>query len=74
MTTSEEIVAAAKSLSEEQRLKIIDLLLDSVYATDKELDEEWARIIVRRGREIDRGEVELIPAEQVLEEARRRLK
>ena len=70
MTTSEEIVAAAKALPEEVRLKIVDMLLESVYSSNEEIDEAWARVIVRRGREIERGEVELIPAEHVLEEAR----
>lgn len=69
MTTTEDILAAAKSLPEAERLKLIDQLLDSVYAEDSEIDEEWTQLIVRRGREIDRGDVELIPAEQVLEEA-----
>lgn len=74
MTKSEEIVAAVEALPEAQRLEIIDKLLDLLYAENTEIDEEWARVIVQRGREIDRGEVELIPAEQVLEEARNRLK
>lgn len=70
MTSSEEIVAAAKALPEEVRLQIVDMLLESVYATNEEIDESWARVILRRGLEIDRGEADLIPAEQVFEEAR----
>ena len=70
MTTSEEIVVVVKALPEETRLQIIDMLLESVYSTDEEIDEAWARVILRRGREIEQGKVELIPAEQVLEEAR----
>ena len=54
MTTSEEIVAAAKALPEETRLQIVDMLLESVYASNGEIDEAWARVILRRGREIER--------------------
>lgn len=74
MTTSEEIIAAAEALPEEVRLHIVDSLLNSVYSAGKDIDEAWARVIVQRGREIDRGEVELIPAGEVFEEARRLLK
>ena len=74
MMSINEIVAAAKALPEDARLQIVDMILDSVYAKDEEIDEAWARVILRRGREIEQGEAELIPAEQVLDEARNLLR
>jgi putative addiction module component (TIGR02574 family) len=38
-----------------------------------EVEEAWAAEIKRRLDSIDRGEVELIPAEDVIAEARRRV-
>lgn len=73
MTTKEEIIAATESLSEDAKLEIVDSLLASVYGANKEVDEAWKREIKRRMDALDSGEATLIPGEEVLERARRRL-
>jgi hypothetical protein len=46
---------------------------EDIHKLDKDIDEAWAQVVRRRVREIERGEATLIPAEEVLEEARKRL-
>jgi putative addiction module component (TIGR02574 family) len=63
MTTIEAITKTAKSLKPIERDQLIDSLIDSREA-------EQNAEIGRRIAEIDSGEVEGIPAEQVFAEAR----
>lgn len=72
MTTSEEIVAAAKALPEETRLHIVDLLLASVESTDREIDGAWAVDLARREESLVTGEATLLTPDEVVEKARRR--
>lgn len=64
--------AAALALPREERARLAQRLIESLD-DDPEVEEAWATEIQRRLDSIDRGEVEMIPAEQVLAEARRRL-
>ena len=66
MTTLEEITNTAKSLPPIERDQLIESLITAREA------EQTAKI-GRRIAEIDSGEVEGIPAEQVFAEARARL-
>ena len=71
MTTAEEILEAAKALSEDERLLLAHSLFDSINEMDEEVEQAWVQEVRRRCGEIDRGEVELIPAEDVFAEAQR---
>lgn len=71
MTTTEEIIAAARHLTEEKQLRIVDALLASIYATDTEDDAIIERELSRRVDAIERGESRLVPYEDVLDHARR---
>lgn len=71
MTTTQEILNAAKALPEEERLLLAHSLFDSIHEMEEDVEQAWIEEIRRRCGEIDRGEVELIPAEEVFEEARR---
>lgn len=71
MTTAQEILEAANTLPEEERLLLAHRLFDSIHEMDENIKQAWVQEIRRRCCEIDRGEVELIPAEEVFEEARR---
>ena len=73
MTTCEEILAAAEALTKEERLVVVDSLLQSINPPEPAVDAMWAPIIKRRIEEIDRGEVRMIPGEEALAEARRRI-
>ena len=73
MTTSNEIIDAAMSLPPEVRAQIAEQLLDSLDPERAEIDAAWSIEIESRIQEIEDGRVELIPHEQVMEQARRRL-
>lgn len=69
MTTAQEILEAANALPEEERLLLAHRLFDSIHDMDEDVEQAWVQEVRRRCGEIDRGEVELIPAEDVFEEA-----
>jgi putative addiction module component (TIGR02574 family) len=65
----------ALQLPREARALIAEKLLESLDVDEPfEVSEEWSQEIARRCREIDEGEVELIPGDQVLKEAAEGLK
>ena len=71
-TLVEELSARAKALSNEDRARLAEELLDSLHGdSDAEADAAWDREIERRVAEVESGAVQLIPAEEVHAEARR---
>lgn len=58
------------SLPRAERARLAERIIVSLD-TDPEVEEAWAAEIRRRIDEIDRGEIELIPANEVIEEAQR---
>ena len=68
----EELSARAKTLSAEDRARLVEELLDSLHGeSDTEVENAWDREIERRVAEIESGAVKLISAEEVHAEARR---
>ena len=71
-TLVEELSARAKTLSAEDRARLVEELLDSLQGeSDAEAESAWDREIERRVAEIESGAVKLISAEEVHAEARR---
>jgi putative addiction module component (TIGR02574 family) len=66
----DEIVNAALALPIEERAKLAKQILVSLETSQAQIDEAWRDEIERRIREIDQGEVELLPGEEVLKELR----
>jgi putative addiction module component (TIGR02574 family) len=66
------ILKAALSLSEPERLELVDELL-STFATGKAapFDDEWLAEIQRRSQEYDKGRVKTVAWEKVKAGARR---
>lgn len=67
--TFEEIRQIASELPEEQRIQLANSLWESVDACEEEsrsTESAWDSEIKRRLDEIDSGEVELAPLEEVL--------
>ena len=65
----------AVRLPETERAELALTLIESLEPADKgDVEAAWLVEIERRCREIERGEVKLIPADKVLAEARRLLK
>jgi len=69
---SEQILRSALTLPESERAEIAAFLIDSLDSKhDDDADEAWAAEIQRRLASIDKGEVKLIPWDDVLQEMQR---
>jgi putative addiction module component (TIGR02574 family) len=68
-----ELINEACSLPVDERVRIVDSLLQSLNPVDADIAAEWARVARERMREIDNGAVQTIPGDQVFAEARARL-
>ena len=72
-TQSEELLHSALALPEAERAEIAASLIRSLDPeTDEEADAAWANEIQRRVEAIDRGQVRLIPWDDVMQELRGR--
>ncbi len=73
-TTLEDIKEKAQQLSEMERAALALALIESLDGPpDADLEEAWRIEIERRVGQIERGEVQPIPGDEVLERLRRRL-
>jgi Putative addiction module component len=73
--TLEEIESAILQLPEPARARLAKTLLLSLgESEDSDVEELWAEEAEHRYREIESGEVTLLSSEDVLREARSRLK
>lgn len=72
-TTVEKICAEALFLPADARIGLVERLLISLnLPTRADIDRLWAEEAERRITEIDRGDVKLIPGEQVFDTIRRK--
>ena len=70
-TQSQELLQNALALPEAERAEIAGSLIRSLDTeTNEDLDATWAAEIQRRVEAIDRGEVRLIPWDDVMQELR----
>jgi putative addiction module component (TIGR02574 family) len=66
----EELAAQGRALAPEERVRLLDLLLESLEPNPlPDIELAWAKEIERRVAAHDRGEGELFDAEDVLAEA-----
>lgn len=73
MLTTNELIDEAISLPVELRAQLVDKLLRSLNASQDEIDRLWAIEAERRVAEIESGQVQTTPGEEVFEELRKRL-
>lgn len=74
-TAQQKVLDEAMSLPVEARIDLVEHLLQSLNVpTCKEIDDLWAEEAERRVAQIDRGEVELAPGEQVFARLREKHK
>jgi putative addiction module component (TIGR02574 family) len=66
-----QIEQQARSLSQEDRAKLAEAMLESLHEPVSEVGAAWAEEIERRVAAFDRGEVPVGPAEDVFAEAHR---
>jgi len=73
-TVLDELKQKATQLSESERAELALSLIESLDGeADTGIDEAWQAEIDRRVAEIDRGDVELIPGDEVFARLRRKL-
>ncbi len=73
-SVSTKLTDEVLSLPCEDRLYLVDKLLESLNApTREEIDALWSEEAERRIEEIESGSVDTIPGEQVFREIRKRL-
>ena len=65
MLKADELLNEAMSLPVELRARLADELLKSLNPARAEIDELWAAEAERRVAEIEAGQAELIPGEEV---------
>jgi putative addiction module component (TIGR02574 family) len=69
-----ELKKKAAQLSDEERAELALSLIESLDGpADPDVEEAWRREIERRMQEVDRGQVKLIPGDEVFARLRRRL-
>jgi len=75
MSKKEKILAEALTLPEKQRAVLADDLWFSLNEmTQEQIDRAWFKEIKRRWGEYERSEVEALPMDQVMREARQRFR
>jgi len=67
---AQQLIDEAKSLPVEERARVADSLLRSLNQPDPEIDQAWLDEARSRIQEIDEGEAELIPGDEVFERIR----
>lgn len=68
-----ELSAQAKALPPEERARLAEELLASLDPHETEVEAAWDEELRRRIDEVERGTVELIPADQAFAQFRRTL-
>jgi len=72
MPKTDELLNEAISLPVELRVQLVDALLKSLNPARAEIDQLWAVEAERRVAEIEAGQAELIPGEEVFAKLRKR--
>lgn len=68
-----ELSAQAKALPPEARARLAEELLASLDPQDTEVEAAWDEELRRRIDEVERGAVQLVPAEEAFAQVRRAL-
>jgi putative addiction module component (TIGR02574 family) len=69
-STLDDVTEQALKLTAEERAELIERLADTVLPVPPSLHPSWGPELARRVAELDAGDAELIPAEQVFAEMR----
>ena len=62
-----DLIDVAYSLPVEERVRLVDSLLQSLSKPETELDKKWTAVARRRLQELRNGSVEAIPGKEVFE-------
>lgn len=67
-----DLIEMAEALPKDEKMMLVDRLLDSIYPRPAEIDELWKIEVERRVEEVRSGTVQTIPGETVFEEIEKR--
>jgi putative addiction module component (TIGR02574 family) len=73
MMSTEELIEEAVSLPVDIRLRLVERLLESLNPTREEVDKFWAVEAEGRVAQIENGEVDTVPGDEVFSKIRDRL-
>ncbi|MCX7017093.1 MAG: addiction module protein [Candidatus Sumerlaeota bacterium] len=75
MSTLTDVTKQALALPVEDRVALAQRVLDSVeHFASPEIEKAWMDEADRRWREIEEGKVQCLPADEVMKQARERLR
>jgi putative addiction module component (TIGR02574 family) len=74
MISKDKLISEAISLPVKIRLQLVEKLLERLNPSPKDIDELWAIEAESRVAEIEKGEVETVPGEEVFRKLHDRLK
>lgn len=74
MISKDELISEAISLPIEVRLQVVEKILESLNPSHKDIDELWAIEAERRVAEIEKGEVQTVPGDEIFRKLHDRLK
>ena len=67
---TKELIAEISDLPVEQRARIADLILQTLNTPDPDIELAWIQEVDERVEEYEKGNVELIPAQEVFKSLR----
>ena len=67
---TKELIAEISDLPVEQRARIADLILQTLNTPDPDIELAWIQEVEERVEEYEKGNVELIPAQEVFKSLR----
>jgi putative addiction module component (TIGR02574 family) len=70
--TTKDLINEAVSLPVEQRVRLVDALLQTLNPPEAEVDREWAAVAQRRLAELREGKVEPVSGDEVFQRIRKR--
>ena len=73
MTETNDLIEMAESLPIDLKMQLIDRLLKSLTASQREIEVLWAEEAERRVRELKEGKVAAVPGEDVFQRIHERL-
>ena len=65
---TQDLKGEISDLPVDQRVELADYILKTLNQPDPEVEKAWAKEAQRRLKELENGEVEPIPGEQVMDE------
>lgn len=67
---TKKIMSKISNLPFDQQVEIVDQIIQTFHQPDPNVEQIWMDEVVRRAREVDSGEVKMIPGDQVMQRLR----